>query len=341
MKPRRLWKINKPKKVPPGIKTGWYLFYFYLKSQDWKTIAWCLAVATVFWLFNTLSHQHTATIYFRPVPLLPKSDSTLVNIAPEHEKIGVNVTAEGWKLLPQYLNLETEQIGIPIESIGQKKLVTSQQIVQLIGEAHPEFKVNFVLKDSFSYNFQYFVSKELTVQLPAPNIWISPGALIIKEPQITPKTIKVQGAEPFLNLISDTIEIQVPMSNISQNFEGGMPLKIPDVPHLSFSQKEVKVSFEVVKVKRVEFVFSIKWKNIPKDTKVEISPGFGLIKAAYREEDTIDAGRYESITLDFNDINLQTMSIKPTIFLQDEALVFKVLPAAFKVKITEKSTLVK
>jgi hypothetical protein len=335
MKPQRLWKVNKPK-LPVRTRRTWQFFSIYAKAQDWKTIAWCFSLALVFWLFNALGQEHTTTLYFSPSPLLPKSDTPAVCISPNIKQIGVNVSAVGWKLLPFTLRWSLEKIPIKIEKIGTKQTIYQQQIIQYLNENIADLKVNYVLEDSFAFDYQYYLSKELTVQLPSPTVWLAPNAAIINAPSITPLTINVEGPEPFLKQISDSIDIQVPLQNISQNFEANMSLKLPEVPYLKFSQREVRVSFEVIKVKKQELVFDVVWKNLPKDVLAEVEPSFGLIKVVYPETEIFDAESYKQVELDFLELNRYNMSVKPLVIAPQNVLVFKVLPKFFKVKLTDK-----
>ncbi len=333
MKPLRPWvnslKLNL---LPRGLKAGWQFFYSYLLSLDWKTIFWCFCAATTFWIFNELNHTHSATVSYPLKFEFPKTDSAIINLLPDVNQVSVNVTAEGWRLLPLYLGISSDQITIKLDNLNQKKFITSNQILQYLSETYPDTKPNFVQGDTLRFNFEYLGSKTVKVQLPPSWIWLAPDAIMASHPILNPSQITVSGPLSSLALHPDTIETQIPINNISDDFEGIMPIKKLEIPHLTYSESNISVKFQVIKVKRLELVGHIRWLNYPKDTFVIADPDHAIVKMTFPADVFFKKDSLFDVVLDYRKVDRATQTVSPIVQIPKEAIQFKIIPNKFRVR---------
>lgn len=95
------------------------LSFLRFNNKNWKVILLCIFAAAIFWIFNSLNKNYSASIDF---PLAFDYDQeSYVAVKSLPDEIKLNVTGLGWDLFRKSAGLKVPPLRIPLENPSEVK----------------------------------------------------------------------------------------------------------------------------------------------------------------------------------------------------------------------------
>jgi len=117
------------------------------KRKKVITIAVSLFVTAVFWIFNALNHDHTATIKY-PVKIDYKRDDFILETSSD-KYIAIVGKGYGWYLLYYSLGIGIEPLLIPTREITENEYITNNVLLEHARNKLRNIETYQVVSDTF------------------------------------------------------------------------------------------------------------------------------------------------------------------------------------------------
>lgn len=293
--------VDQIKKIIRGL---WAPFH----SSNAKVIFLCLLGAFIFWLFNALNKEYTTRID-QSVDFLYDRDS-LISVNELPKKISLNVTGGGWNLLRKSIGLDANSLVINLENPTGIRYLTQYNLLNIASDQLEEVDVNFVISDTIYLRIENKVVRKFAVDVDSSAIDMAKNYFIISDIRVNPDSILLEGPEPHIDALSDTILLSIPDMQIDDNFEEDVAVNL-SIPGPIVSQPEkINVSFEVREYVNQTTQVKYARKNFPEDKMVRLSKSLADVtyKLPSERKGEMDTAAF-SIVADFKDINMKDSTI--------------------------------
>ncbi|MFW5761296.1 MAG: hypothetical protein ACOCXH_09975, partial [Cyclobacteriaceae bacterium] len=168
-------------------------FFMRGNKEDWKIIALCFLGATIFWFFNALNKQYTASIRY-PVDFVFDRDSTvLVNTLPD--EIRLIVSGGGWDLLRKTFWFDIEPVTIDLENPTETEYLSRDFLTPLVREQVTQIEINEVLNDTIPIHIEKKISKTIPIKVDTARLQLAEGLKIVSDITLEPDSVTVTGPE--------------------------------------------------------------------------------------------------------------------------------------------------
>lgn len=218
---------------------------FRFDKTNWKAVALCLVAATVFWFFNALNKEHTATIsypiefQYDRVKFIP-AQSLPTNVA-------LNITGTGWDLLRKSLGFKISPLQIQLEKPSETHKIPPASVLPIAAIQLAQTKINHVANDTLVVNIEARLSKKVKLVINTKQIRFELGYGIASEFLIKPDSAVVEGPSSFIKSMNDSMVLPFPPGRISQNVK--MDLEIDKGNTVTINPPAANVQFEVDELK--------------------------------------------------------------------------------------------
>lgn len=202
----------------------------------------CLIAATVFWFFNALNKEHTATIsypvefQFNTAAFIPAK--TLPN------KVLLNITGSGWDLLRKSLGYKTVPLQVQVERPAEIKKIPPAAVLALAAAQLGQTKINHVASDTLMLSIEPRKSKKVKLTVSLNQFRFELGFGLSSPVVILPDSILVEGPSSIITKVPDSILLPFPPGRISSNVKEELEIN-PDVETVTMNPGSATVMFEV------------------------------------------------------------------------------------------------
>lgn len=232
---------------------------FRFDKTNWKAVLLCMLAATVFWFFNALNKEHTATIAY-PLEIQYDQDRFIsVNNLPA--QVSLNITGSGWDLLRKSLGFKIIPIQISLEKPAETFKIPPASILPLAVAQMGQTKINHVANDTLFLQIEPRKTRKLKLTLNPQQLRFELGFGVSSEIKITPDSVLVEGPKSLIEKLSDSLVLPFPLARISRNVKKEIDLNA-DVPKaITIIPASASVSFAVEEL-----------RDITKQVKVVVLP---------------------------------------------------------------------
>ncbi len=270
----------------------------------------CLCIASLLWVVHALNRNYKYTLTI-PVKFTKLPENKLI-IGELPEKLQVDIKTSGLKLL--FIKLRKMPNEVLIDFNTLKTNAKSQAYSISNGNFNVQNIINFdveVMKirpDTLFFSSEKGSSRLIPVKASLQASFL-PGYSAITKPSISPAFITVTGDMPEIDDI-DTIYTQtIRLKDVHENYTNTVAIK--KLPNLSYSAKEVKLSFEVDRLAETSIRIPVQIMNRSSAETVKLLPEYVTIRylVAMKEYDNIDASSFKA-TVNFDDIVARKKNLK-------------------------------
>lgn len=232
------------------------------KDEKIKVVLVCIVISTTFWFFNALNKNDYVTRISYPVSL---QFNTEAYVATESlpTRIPIEVSGGGWDLMTRYFGFKMNPITVDLEAPDQNSYVMTSSLRSEIAPELDPITINYFLIDSLRFKIEKKITSEVTLAYDTTSISLSENFIKTSGIRLNPATITLTGPSSRIEAIGDTLWLREKIDGVSEDFDDEVSL--PDLPDLvSASQENVQVSFQVVRLFKVDVSIPIERRNFPK-----------------------------------------------------------------------------
>ncbi len=216
---------------------------FRFDRTNWKAVALCLIAATVFWFFNALNKEHTATISF-PVDF-QYNQATFIPVKALPQNVKLNITGSGWDLLRKSLGFKVVPLLIELERPVETQKISPTAILALAATQFSQTKINHVASDTLMLSLEPKKSKKVKLALRRNQLRFELGFGISSPLVILPDSVQVDGPASAILKMPDSILLPFPPGRVSNNVKEELEIKSPVEESIVVSPNMATVMFEV------------------------------------------------------------------------------------------------
>jgi hypothetical protein len=232
---------------------------FRFDKTNWKAVVLCLIAANVFWFFNALNKEHTATIAY---PLELRYDQTrFISVKNLPAQVSLNITGSGWDLLRKSLGFKVVPIQISLEKPSETFKIPPATILPLAVAQMGQTKINHVANDTLFLQIEPRKKRKLRLEVNPRQLRFELGFGISSEIKITPDSAWVEGPKSLIEKLSDSLLLPFPPARISQNVKTEIDLNADVSQAVTIDPGTATISFTVDEL-----------RDITKQVKVVVLP---------------------------------------------------------------------
>ncbi len=246
----------------------------------------CLAIASGFWLLNSLTHEYSVTVDI-PVKYDGYNEDFIISNSPPQE-LHFTVRGEGFTLLSktQSGSYDTLVIDVtrfmnePVESgdLYSAAFSVKQLKQNITSAAGNRLSFEDVDLDSIHVTLERKVTRSIAVEKPFGIVPASQYAFR-SEPVLSPDSVLISGPKSVLDTIR-SIKAEVPeIKNADQSQAFDISLNIPH-HQVKVEPEKVHLSFEVEPLTEGEFLITIEPQFVPDSLEVSLYPSTVNIRFA-------------------------------------------------------------
>ena len=215
---------------------------FRFDKTNWKAVTLCLVAATVFWFFNALNKEHTATISF---PIDFKYDrATFIPVNTLPEKVQLNITGSGWDLLRKSLGYRTSPLVIGLDRPTETMKIPPTTVLALAATQLGQTKINHVATDTLQLSLEPRKTKKVKLVVTPSQMRFELGFGPSSAVSISPDSVIVEGSSSAITQLPDSLLLPFPQARNTNNVN--LELEIVS-PHegIVVQPKNARVRFDV------------------------------------------------------------------------------------------------
>lgn len=229
------------------LKTVVNIFRF--DRTNWTAVTLCLLAATVFWFFNALNKEHTATLAY---PLQFKYDeANFIPVKQLPEKVALNLTGSGWDLFRKSLGFRVEPLVIALEKPSETKKIPPATILPMAAVLLGGNRVNHVANDTLLVQIEPRKKRLVKVALNQKRLRFELGYGLAKEVSLEPTSVLVEGAQSLVNNLADTLWLSYSTGRLSQSVKAEIDIVNTTNNRLTITPPTVTVRLDVDELKDV------------------------------------------------------------------------------------------
>ena len=210
-----------------------------------KVIVLCVIAATTFWFFSALNKSDYSTKIEYPITFTYDADSTVV-LSELPENIIVDVTGGGWNLLRKTFSINSPPMEIPLEDPTNTSYILGRNLAQDVSERlQGDLRLNYVVTDTIFIDIEKKAQKEIIIAIDSAQLDLAGNYRITSPIAVVPKTAVMVGPESHINAASDTLMIQIPEEEISEDYDETLQLEYEGSQYINLTPNQTEVYFEV------------------------------------------------------------------------------------------------
>lgn len=193
------------------------LSFFRFNNKNWKVILLCIFAAAIFWIFNSLNKNYSASIDF---PLVFDYDQeSYVAVKPLPEDIKLNVTGLGWDLFRKSAGLKVPPLRIPLENPSEVKKIVGATLPALFSGQMEGLQINFVITDTLHLQIDPKIRKRIQIHVDSVEQYIRAGYGLSGEVTVVPDTVWLEGPQSQVMGVPEKFRLKPEVSNIDEPFD--------------------------------------------------------------------------------------------------------------------------
>ena len=273
-----------------------------LKKANWRTILLSILTATIFWFFNALNKNYTASINY-PVDYLYNRDSLVaVNSLPQ--KLPLNVSGGGWQLLKKTIALNRHPVAIKLERPTQTAFITGNSLLPLFSQQLNGLKVNYVAIDTVYLQIDKIMERTLAVRVDSSAIKLKENYAIVSDVTVQPDSIAFSGTTSMIKTLTDPYIIKLTDKNINSNYNEELSMDLFSSSKLKKEPEVIRVMFDVDEYIDQATPLKIEQVNFPNDSSIHLAANQVEARYLIQKRKRKDIGQLEFMVIaDHNNIN--------------------------------------
>ncbi len=226
---------------------------------NWKALALCIFAAAIFWIFNALNKNYSTNVRF---PLEFEFDNAkYIPVDPLPAMLILNVSGNGWELFRQSLGLKVPNIALSLERPVETRKIVASTLSPVVASQIGSLTVNYIVSDTLRLKIEPRVLRKIKLVADLKDVTFKNNFDRISPVVILPDSILIEGPKSLVEKFSDTLEVKITASRISNSYRESVEIKIPNGDLIKRNPLVVEVIFDVGPM--VEMVRSIKL-NVPR-----------------------------------------------------------------------------
>ncbi len=212
-----------------------------------KTLLLCFITAFVFWLLSSLNKSGYSTKIDYPLEI-KYNDSLYISTVPLPKKVTVSLSSTGWDLLKDNLSLNVPPLVYEITNPLTVRRLEHSLLMEMLSQKLKNSKVNYVLTDTTTLNFERKWSKKIILKVDSLGISLQKNFVVSSLINISPAQITLEGPASVLKNYQDTIFVKIPVKNLVNNFDDKVIIPLPKNALIKANIEKALVSFEVAEL---------------------------------------------------------------------------------------------
>lgn len=250
----------------------WLLRPFYSRDrQYWKVVLLCFTAATTFWLLNALNKTYTNIRTTYPIAFV-YNEEKYIPLNPLPEKIEINVSGKGWKLLRKSLMLDVRPAEIHILAVPRQDFLTGPDLRPAVTGVLDGLQLNFIFTDTIFFKFDRRLRRKIPLAVDSARINTAPNAFIASPVLITPDSVLFDGPASIVSKLPSPFMIDLPLDNLDRSFKRFVPLEYPQKSLVKANISDVEVSFAISPLSWQETMLTPDFKNFPDTLQFKLEP---------------------------------------------------------------------
>jgi hypothetical protein len=222
---------------------------FRFDRTNWQAVALCCLAATVFWFFNALNKEHTATLSY---PLQFKFDEArFIPVTHLPEQVQLNLTGSGWDLFRKSLRFRVEPLVIALEKPSETKKIPPATILPMAAVLLGDTRVNHVANDTLHLHIEPRQMRSVAVALNPKRLRFELGFGLSSGIEINPNAVQVEGPVSVLAKMPDTLWLPFNPGRLSKQVKTDVEIDPAGNKSLRLNPATVTVRFDVDELKDV------------------------------------------------------------------------------------------
>lgn len=229
-----------------------------------KVIVFSIAffISLILWLMVNLSRDFNITIQV-PIQLVNLPDNfALSSDVPENAS--VNLTGEGWKLIPIYTN--PPRINLTAES---RQINLTEQMRNQMG-AFSDLNILQVEPAAITIETEEKASKKVPLE-PRVELDFRIQYGLVQDPVFDPDSVTVTAARSRLERIDSWATAELEIDDINRSFERNIALRTPD-SNVIINPETVTMRADVSEFTEAEVRIPVRTRNLPAGKAVTYNP---------------------------------------------------------------------
>ncbi|MCX8491126.1 MAG: hypothetical protein ORN54_08670 [Cyclobacteriaceae bacterium] len=232
---------------------------------NWKAIVLCVLAASIFWLFNAFNKKHVTTIEF---PLRFEFDQEkFVPIDELPDRIGINVSGNGWDLLRNQFGVKVRSLVIPLDRPIETTKIVSASLISLLQPQLEKLTINFLSSDTLRLRLDEKDFRKFKINPDFTDFSFEEGFGRTSPVVILPDSVVLTGPKSQLHQMPDFVSVKIRGESINQNISEQVEIFMERL-NIFVEPPSVKVMFEVGRV--IDFKATLKlttkMKTLPSDS---------------------------------------------------------------------------
>jgi hypothetical protein len=232
---------------------------------NWKAIVLCVLAASVFWLFNAFNKNHVTTIEF---PLRFEFDQEkFVPIDELPDRIGINVSGNGWDLFRNQFGLKVPVLVIPLDRPVETSKIVSASLVPLLQPQLEKLTINFLSSDTLRLRIDEKDFHKFKVEPDFTDFSFEEGFGRTSPIVILPDSVVLTGPKSLLHQMPDFVSVKIRGESTDQNISEQLEI-LMERQTFVVEPPSIKVMFEVGRVIDLKATLKLtsKMKTLPSDS---------------------------------------------------------------------------
>jgi hypothetical protein len=240
------------------------LSFFRFNNKNWKAILLCVFAATIFWIFNSLNKNYSASIDF---PLAFDYDQErYVAVKPLPEEIKLNVSGLGWDLFRKSAGLKVPPLRIPLENPSEVKKIVGATLPPLFSGQMEGLQINFVITDTLHLQIDPKIRKRVQVGVDSAEQYVRSGYGISGPVGIEPDTVWLEGPQSLVATVPDKVLLKLDVDSLDDPFNESVAVNVLS-DRILVDPPAVQVSIPVGRLVQRRDSAALFIVNIPKGLK--------------------------------------------------------------------------
>jgi YbbR domain-containing protein len=240
------------------------LSFLRFNNKNWKVILLCIFAAAIFWIFNSLNKNYSASIDFPLVFDYDQESYVAVKALPDEIKL--NVSGLGWDLFRKSAGLKVPPLRIPLENPSEVKKIVGATLPALFSGQMEGLQINFVITDTLHLQIDPKVRKRIKIKIDSVEQYVRAGYGISGPIVITPDTVWLEGPQSLVTVVPDNFLVKPDASNLDESFDESVMVDISN-NLIQVNPSTVQVSIPVSKLIQMSDSASLTIINIPRGLK--------------------------------------------------------------------------
>lgn len=292
----------------------------------------CFTAATTFWLLNALNKTYTNIRTTYPLAFV-YNEEEYIPLGPLPEKVEINVSGKGWKLLRKSLMLDVRPAEIHIRTLPKQDFLTGPALRPSVASVLDGLQLNFVFTDTIAFKFDRRIRRKIPLVVDSAGIVTAPNAFIASPILITPDSVLFDGPASMVGKLPSPFPIKLPVNNLDRSFKRFVPVEYPHKSLVKASVPDVEVSFAVSPLSWQELALAPGRQHFPDSLQVRPEPAAVTLRYGFAPGHAarISADQFAAV-LDFTQYNPKDSTVA-VVVTQKPAVVKKVIVEPKRVKL--------